>query len=820
MSQFADVILPLPLANRFTYSVPQHMTDAIGVGHRVVVSFGKKKFYTGIVVELHDRATTEYEIKPLEALIDNAPIVTDVQLRFWSWVADYYLCTIGEVYKAAVPSGLKLESETQVCLNDDYVAMEQLTPSEQKLLDLLNTDSEQCISQLQRSSKIKNILPVIQNLLSRGAVTVKEELKQSYKIRSEVRVRFADADMTDKKLHVWLDVLKRSAKQKELVLRYIELSAWTEEQGAQNEVSKKNLMSSASASASAFKELIGKKLLETYEVEIGRLNRAESESQAAHKLNEAQQQAFDNINTCFAEKNVCLLHGVTSSGKTEIYIHIIKQALQQGKQVLYMLPEIALTTQITERLKCIFGNDLGVYHSKFTDAERVEIWRKQLSDNPYKIILGVRSSVFLPFKNLGMVIVDEEHENSYKQQDPAPRYQGRNAALVLAGIFGAKTLLGTATPSIETYYHATMGKYGLVELSQRYKDIQLPQIEVVDVKEQVHQKKMKGPFSPLLIMRMREALERHEQIILFQNRRGFSPMMECHVCGWVPKCKNCDVSLTYHKDVHQLICHYCGAVYAVPKVCPACSDEDVRNLGYGTERIEDEIKMLFPEVAVARMDLDTTRSRTAYERIIADFEAGKTKILIGTQMISKGLDFDNVSVVGILNADTLLNYPDFRSHERSFQLMAQVAGRAGRRGKQGLVVLQTKSVDVPIIHQVVRNDYLQMYYDQIAERQMFKYPPFYKFVYVFLKHKNMEVVDEASALLVQYLGNTFHENVLGPDNPPVARVQRYHIRKILIKLDLSVSMKKVRNYLLQVQSFVLTQPKYKQLIIYFDVDPQ
>jgi primosomal protein N' (replication factor Y) len=544
------------------------------------------------------------------------------------------------------------------------------------------------------------------------------------------------------------------------------------------------------------------------------------ETVECHPLNAAQQTAFASIHDVFREKEVCLLHGVTSSGKTEIYIHLITEALETGRQVLYLLPEIALTTQITARLKRIFGERIGIYHSKFTDAQRVEIWQKQLGEQPYDIILGVRSSVFLPFQRLGLVIVDEEHENSYKQQDPAPRYHARSAAIMLAARFGAKVLLGTATPSVESYYNARIGKYGLVELKERYQDIRLPQIEVVDVQDLKRRLLMTDPFSPRLLEEMRAALDRHEQVILFQNRRGFAPMIECNTCGWVPRCNSCDVSLTYHKGLHQLTCHYCGHTYAVPSVCPACNGTELENRGFGTERIEDDVKALFPEARVARMDLDTTRSRTAYERIISDFQNGDTDILIGTQMVSKGLDFERVSVVGILNADTLLNYPDFRSYERAFQLMAQVAGRAGRKHKQGLVILQTRSPQLPVVQQVVTNDYEQLYLDQIAERQLFRYPPFFRLIYVYLKHRKEEVLDQAADLMAAQLRHGLGDRVLGPDKPPVARVSALFIKKMVVKVELQASLAKVRDYLHAVQQSILQDERFRSLTVYYDVDPQ
>jgi primosomal protein N' (replication factor Y) len=656
--------------------------------------------------------------------------------------------------------------------------------------------------------------------LEKEAIFVKEDLKRSYKPRTETRVRLVNRELDDAGMMTLFNELSRAKKQLAVLMKYVELSGWTSRNEYLKEVSKKELLEKSGATSTIFNGLVDKGIFEVYYQEIGRLNKSEVATSELNALNAPQQEAFSAILGSFRQKNVCLLHGVTSSGKTEIYIHLIQEALKQGKQVLYLLPEIALTTQITERLKRVFGKRLGVYHSKFPDAERVEIWKKQLGEEEYDVILGVRSSIFLPFKRLGLVIVDEEHENTYKQQDPAPRYHARSSAIMLASMYGAKVLLGTATPSVETYFNATSGKYGLVELKERYKEIQLPHIECVDIKELAHQKRMKGPFSPMLVKEIHDALERKEQVILFQNRRGFAPMIECHTCGWVPKCKNCDVSLTYHKGLNQLTCHYCGCSYQVPRTCPACGGVELQHRGFGTERIEDDIQLIFPEARVARMDLDTTRTRSAYERIIADFEQGKTDILIGTQMVSKGLDFQHVSVVGILNADTMLNYPDFRSYERAFQLMAQVAGRAGRKNKRGLVVLQTKSPDLPVIHQVIRNDYEQLYYDQLAERQLFHYPPYYRLIYVYLKHRKEAVLDLAADTMAHQLRSGLGNRVLGPDKPPIARIQTLYIKKMIVKVEQNVSMAKVRDYLLGVQRAVIEDERFRSLIVYYDVDPQ
>lgn len=820
MKKFADVILPLPLYSYFTYSLPDEWVDEVQTGCRVVVPFGRKKYYTAIVRNVHYCAPTEYEVKEVSALLDARPILLPRQFKFWEWLSDYYLCTQGDVYKAALPSGLKLESETIVEYNPDFESDVRLPEKEQKILDMLSADPEQCVTKLEKETGIKNILSVIKSLLDKEAIFVKEELRRTYKPKTETRVRLTAAARNEHRLHIFFDELQRRApKQLDLLMKYLELSGYLSGRDIK-EVSKAELLQRTSATPAVFNGLVDRGVFEVYQQEIGRIDKALlKEVIPVNPLNEHQQRAYHSILENFQSKNVCLLHGITASGKTEVYIHLIEETIRQGKQVLYLLPEIALTAQITERLQRVFGSRLGIYHSKFPDAERVEIWQKQLSEADYDIILGVRSSVFLPFRNLGLVIVDEEHENTYKQQDPAPRYHARNAAIVLASMYGAKTLLGTATPSVETWHNATSGKYGLVELKERYKEIQLPEIIPVDIKELHRKKKMNGPFSPLLLQYIREALEQKEQVILFQNRRGFAPMIECNTCGWVPKCKNCDVSLTYHKGLNQLTCHYCGYTYQLPRICPACEGTDLRNRGFGTEKIEDDIKALFPDARVARMDLDTTRTRTAYERIISDFQQGKTDILIGTQMVSKGLDFDHVSIVGILNADTMLNYPDFRAYERAFQLMAQVAGRAGRKNKRGRVVLQTKSIDHPIIPQVIANDYEAMVGGQLAERQMFHYPHYYRLVYVYLKNRNETLLDLMAQTMAAKLRTVFGNRVLGPDKPPVARVQTLFIRKIVLKIETNAPMARARELLVQVQKEMVAEDRFKSLIVYYDVDP-
>ena len=753
---YADLILPLPLQGTFTYALPATMQSAVKVGMRVLVPFGRNKTYLGIVARLHDEQPQGYEVKSVAQLMDADPIVTPEQLRLWQWIADYYLSPIGDVYKAALPAGLKAED--------------------------------------------------------------------GYHPKTETYIRLTAAYQNEKALHVALNILGRAPKQLEAFTAYLELSGWDQiELGKEietEEITREELLNASHASATTLQQLEKRGMLETYEVEVGRLNHGgEYHPELIKQLNTAQQDAYNHILLSMMKKPVTLLHGVTSSGKTEIYIHLIQQALERKEQVLYLLPEIALTVQMMQRLQRVFGNRLGIYHSKYSDAERVEIWQKQLSKNPYDVILGARSAVFLPFQKLGLVIVDEEHETSYKQQDPAPRYHARSAAIMLAQMYKARTLLGTATPSLESYHNAKTGKYGMVELKERYQGIELPEIQVVDVADLQHRKMMAGPFSPLLLNKVREALERGEQAILFQNRRGFAPMIECRQCGWVPHCQHCDVSLTYHRQMNQLTCHYCGYTYRVPAECPCCGSTELKTRGFGTEKIEEQVCEVFPEARVARMDLDTTRSRNAYERIIMDFGAGRTNILIGTQMISKGLDFDKVSVVGILNADSMLNYPDFRAYEHAFMMMAQVAGRAGRKGKRGLVILQTKSKDVPVIQQVVRNDYIALYKDLIAERQAFHYPPYYHLVYVYLKHRYDDVVNTASIELGSRLRGWFSGRVLGPDKPAVAKVKSQNIRKLVLKLENGIDMRKVREYLLMAQQQMLADKRYNSLQIYYDVDP-
>lgn len=822
---YADVVLPLPLDGVYTYNIPADLEPHVQVGCRVLVPFGARKVYTAIVMRLHN-VKPDYATKDILELLDQTPILLPDQLKLWQWIADYYLCSIGEVYKAALPSGLKLESESVVESNMDFEADHSLKPSEQLVMDALSDGNGKKIGELQRSTDLQNVLPVVRRLLDMGAVVIKEEVRRLYKPRLLHCVRLSEEFFDETKLVQLYDTLeKRSPKQFELLQAYLTLSEAAFAIKMQNrvllkEVSKSQLMQAVAGSpVSAFNALRTKGIFETYDRQVGRLDSSDMEGEIfLHALSDAQTQALESIREEWTRRPVCLLHGVTSSGKTEVYTHLIKQTLDEGKQVLYLLPEIVLTTQLTERLKRIFGNRLGVYHSRYPDAERVEVYQKMLSDKPYDILLGVRSSIFLPFKNLGLVIIDEEHEQSFKQKDPDPRYHARNAAIMLAHQSGAKVLLGSATPCLESYYNVQSGKYGFVALKTRFQNVQLPRIEVVDVKELQRKRLMKGPFSPQLLETIQAALEQRQQVILFQNRRGYAPTVECNVCGWVPRCQNCDVSLTYHKNTHQLACHYCGSVYPVPAQCPNCEEANIKSHGYGTERIEDLIKEYFPQARVARMDLDTTRSRLNYEQILHDFQQGETDILVGTQMVTKGLDFDRVSVVGILNADTMLNQPDFRSYERAFQMMAQVAGRAGRRNQQGLVILQTRDVESPVVKQVVENDYESLFREQMQERELFNFPPHCRLIYVYVKHRDEHVVEKLSHELATIMRQVFAHRVMGPDTPFVSRVQLMYIRKVVLKMELSAPMNEARERLLQIQRYLLSQPQYHSAQVYYDVE--
>ncbi|SEG17695.1 replication restart helicase PriA [Parabacteroides chinchillae] len=818
--KFADVILPLPLENSYTYRIPEDMEKAVTPGCRVIVHFGKKRYYTAIVMAVHDKEPlSSFETKDIYALLDASPVLRRPQLRFWKWISSYYLCKLGDVYKAALPSGLKLESETSVIYNEDYEADTPLRPNEQSVLDAFGGALKLTVSELEKKTGLRNVVPVVASLMSRGAVEVSEELKRGFVPKTRTFIRLVETFYDEEKLQEVFNELKRAKKQELLLVSFLDLSH-TLNPVLRKELSKKELLERSGFTSNVLDGLLKRGVLECYEKEVGRLQISVCRLLPLLPLSAAQEKAYGDIHDVFKTKEVCLLHGVTSSGKTEVYIHLIDEVLKLGRQVLYLLPEIAITTQITERLAKLFGNRLLVYHSKFSDNERVEVWNKLLHGNEPMLVLGVRSSLFLPFKDLGLIIVDEEHENTYKQQDPAPRYHARNAAIVLAGMHGAKTLLGSATPSIDSYFNATTGKYGLVELSTRYGDVLMPEIIPVDIKELKRKKIMKDTlFSPLLVTKINDALAVGEQVILFQNRRGFAPMIECKSCGWVPHCVNCDVSLTYHKIHNRLVCHYCGYAIQLPPACPECKEADLRMMGFGTEKVEEEIATLFPVAKVERLDFDTARTRTAYERIISDFEQGKTQILIGTQMLSKGLDFGNVSVVGILNADSLMNFPDFRAHERAFQLMVQVSGRAGRRDKRGTVILQTSQPEHPIIRMVQHFAYKEMVGLQLSERSMFRYPPYYRLIVLVLRSRNESVLSEMSSMYAGKLRLHLGERVLGPVTPPVTRVQTLHIKKIILKIEIAAAIAPVREILETVYAEMMQYPAFKQLLVHYDVDP-
>lgn len=753
---FVDVILPVPLEGLFTYGLPEQWATQVTMGVRVLVPLGKNKHYIAMAVRVH-QTEPEVKWKSVEQVLDDMPVLREEQMRLWQWISDYYMSPIGDVFKAAMPSGMKTE--------------------------------------------------------------------EGYRPRTETCLDLAVKWRSEQSLHVALDMMRRADKQRMVFETFLTMTGWDSldgnvPQGTIEELSRDELMNATHCTAAVLKSLIDKGFLTTYEREVGRLNHGgEPDYTKIQKLSEAQQDAYNDILMGFLKKNVVLLHGVTSSGKTELYIHLIKRAIDRHEQVLYLMPEIALTVQMQQRLQRVFGNRLGIYHSKYSDAERVEIWKKQLSEVPYDVILGARSAVFLPFQRLGLVIIDEEHETSFKQQDPAPRYHARSAAIVLAAMYGAKTLLGTATPSAESYHNVLTGKYALATLTTRYKDIALPEIRIVDTKDLQRRKMMNGVFSPQLIAAIHAALDNEEQVILFQNRRGFAPMVECRQCGWVPRCQYCDVSLTLHKNTSQLTCHYCGSSFRMPEQCPCCESKDLKSRGFGTEKVEDMILELFPDARVARMDLDTTRTRSAYERIIGDFSAGRTNILIGTQMVTKGLDFDRVSVVGILNADSMLNYPDFRAYEHAFTMMAQVSGRAGRKGKQGLVLLQTKNKDLPVVRQVVSNDFQAFFQNLEEERRNFRYPPFTHLIYIHMRHKDVRLIDSAAMEMGARLRQWFGNRVLGPDKPAVAKVKTMNIRKIMLKLELGIDLALVRKYLRQAQQQMMQNKQYSSLQMFFDVDP-
>lgn len=818
---FAEVLLPLPLNNTFTYQIPDDMVNRLKIGFRVIVPFGRKKYYTAIVTAITNIRPGDYEIKNISLILDDYPIIRHPQLKFWNWIAEYYLCTTGDVYKAAVPAGLKVESETFIELNSDFEesADNRLNERETIICQLLDHSGRMTPSEIEKKTGFKNVEAIVSRLLEREAIIISEKLVERYRSRKEAYVRLNIKPGDNEAMHLAFDKVHNAKKQETALLALIELTRFNRATTQPKEVTRAELLERSGVTTPILKALADKGIIEIYKKEINRFRYNGLVAGELPKLSKPQSEALANIHRSFIDKNITLLHGVTSSGKTEIYIHLISYVLRQGNQALYLVPEIALTTQLTHRLQKVFGDKVIIYHSKFSDNERVDIWKRMLSTPEPCVVIGARSSVFLPFSNLSLVIVDEEHESSYKQQDPAPRYNARDAATVLASMYGAKTLLGSATPSVDTYHKATTGKYGLVTLSERYEGVQLPTIEIIDMNLARRKRETDGTFASRTRSLANEALTRNEQVIFFLNRRGYAPMALCKQCGWVPKCENCDVSLTYHRRFNQLICHYCGATHPLPNACPACKEPGVEVVGYGTERVEDEVTAAFPDAKISRLDLDTTRNKDGYENIIEEFSKRRSQILVGTQMVTKGLDFDGVSLVGVINADSIINFPDFRSNERAFNMLEQVAGRAGRRNTRGIVAVQTTQPSNPILTHLANHDYYGFYEMEIEERQRYNYPPFTRLIYIYLKHRDNDTLTELSVIYSNKLRGLFGTRVFGPEEPMIARIQSLYIRKIMLKIEINASMTKVKNILRNLFETMHEDPRMKGLIIYYDVDP-
>lgn len=818
---YADVILPLPIQASFTYEVPESMLGSLTTGCRVLVQFGRSKIYTGIVENIH-AYRPDFEPKEVLAQLDAEPIVRHPQLKYWQWIADYYLCTPGEVMKAALPAALKVESESWVEPVDDVdpQLVEGLTEKQALLWAFLMQKKRVRVSELEKVADFANPRVAINKLIDKGLVRMAEQTVNKYVSKKVTMVTLTCEREDGDALHGFFELVTRSTRQEKLLIGYLDLSGWMMKDQPLRPVEKAELLERTGSTPGILKALIDKGILKTYRTSINRfLPPVTQQKVVLPELSEPQNKALGEIRKSMRERNVTLLRGVTGSGKTEIYSHLMKEALGQGNHVLFLVPEISLTTQLTTRLQKIFGKKLLVYHSKFSDSERVDIWRRLLTSTEPMIVLGVRSSIFLPFHRIGLVIVDEEHESSYKQYDPAPRYNARDAAIMLATMHGAKVLLGSATPSIETYYKALSGKYGLVELLTRYGDVKLPEVMVTDMGSMRKQRLVSGPFSAQLLREVELTTKAENQSILFQNRRGYAPVVVCGTCGWTPKCENCDVSLVYHKRINELRCHYCGYTMTLPAVCPACGENSLSTFGYGTERVADTLKEIYPDLRISRMDLDTTRNKNAYEEIIGEFSRHETDVLVGTQMVSKGLDFRNVKLVSILNADTLLNFPDFRSNERAFNMMEQVAGRAGRHGESGKVLIQTTAPDNPIISRVVKHDYTGYYAEELEQRRRFFYPPFARVINVYLRHKDEHVLDRLTASYGAELKRVFGERVLGPETPYVSRVSNYYIRTFMLKIEAGASMQKVKELLRTIYVSVAALPGMKQLQLHYDVDP-
>ena len=815
MVYFIDVIIPVPLQKLFTYKISAAEAQFLKVGMRVAVPFGKSKIYTGIVYHIHNNAPVAYEAKDIQQILDDSPIVNDIQLQLWNWMASYYMCTLGDVMRAALPSAFILESETVITLNTVKTFDESILKDDEFLVfEALHHQSTLKIHDISNILDKKNVLPVIKRLIEKDAIIVEEEVYEKYIPKLVRYVKLHTHFSSEKELHNLLDELSRAPKQRDVIMTLFSISAKTKKP-----VKVSDLANESGASSSIIKALIDKGVLEEYHIQTDRVQYIGDETENSKLLNEAQKTALSEINESFKTHQVTLLHGVTSSGKTEVYVKLIEAVLEKGEQVLYLLPEIALTTQLVTRLQNYFGEQVSVFHSKYSAHERVEVWNHVLRNSAKaKIVLGARSSIFLPFNNLGLIIVDEEHEQSFKQFDPAPRYHARDTAVVFAHMHQAKTLLGSATPSLESYFNAQQGKYGLVEITTRFNDVLMPDIELVDIKEKLKKKRMKGHFSDRLIEEMTETLQEGHQVILFQNRRGFSPIVECKTCGHAPQCPNCDVSLTYHQYRNQLRCHYCGYHAAMLQDCEACGSQDLDNKGFGTEQIEEEVKVLFPDYKVARMDLDTTRGKYGYEKIITALEQQEIDVLVGTQMLTKGLDFRNVKLVGIMNADSMLNFPDFRAHERSFQLMLQVAGRAGRTEERGKVLIQTYNPHHNILQQVSTNNYIEMFNEQMNDRYNFKYPPVYKQIKVTLKHKDYNRVETASIWYAKSLRQVFKENILGPEAPPIARIRNQFHKNILVKIPKQQSLAKTKEAIIKINNSFLSVKDFRSVKVILNVD--
>ena len=815
MPHFIDVVLPIPVENLFTYVITEAESDFIKPGMRVAVPFGKTKVYTAIVKAIHKNPPEIYEAKQIQQILDEFPIVTETQLKLWDWIANYYLCTVGDVMRAALPNAFILESETLISKNKDKEINDtDLKDDEFLIYEALQHQSSLRIQDIVDIVDRKQVFPIIKRLLEKEAIIVEEEVFEKYKPKLVKYVKLQSQHSTQAGLQELLEELSRAPKQRDVVMTLFQLSAKTKKA-----IKVSDLVEASGASTSIIKSLIDKSVLEEYFIQTDRVEFNGEASEASKALNPEQTEALSQIKSSFETNQVTLLHGVTSSGKTEVYVKLIEDVLKTGKQVLYLLPEIALTTQLVNRLQIYFGEQVSVFHSKYSAHERVEVWNNVLSNSSKaQVVLGARSSIFLPFKSLGLIIVDEEHEQSFKQFDPAPRYHARDTAVVLAHLHGSKTLLGSATPSLESYFNVQQGKYGLVEITKRYNNVLMPDIELVDIKDKQKRKLMKGHFSDRMIQVMTETLEEGHQIILFQNRRGFSPIVECKTCGHAPECPNCDVSLTYHSYRNQLRCHYCGYNMAMPLKCQACGDTSLDTKGFGTEQIEEEVKLLFPNHKAGRMDLDTTRGKYGYEKIITAFEQQEMDILVGTQMLTKGLDFRNVNLVGIMNADTLLNFPDFRAHERSYQLLTQVSGRAGRTKKRGKVIIQSYNPYHQILKQVSTGDYEGMFKEQLYERQQYKYPPINRIIKVTFKHKDYNKLNEAAEWFTQGLRNAFGIHVLGPEFPPVSRIRNQYLKHVLIKIPNGQALGKTKNSIKRIEKSFNAISQYASVRVIYNVD--